>query len=322
MSEISSVERTADTTAVIVVNYASSSLLRENLAPLSREDPNLLVVVVDNFSDCAERRALGDLARAEGWALVCLPDNRGFGAGANAGAARAAGMGVGAFLILNPDARISASHVRRLRARVDAEPATLVSPVVLKPSGDPWFTGSDLYLDTGQVAASRHRSKYPGRRHTQWLSGACLMIHAEFWHKLGGFDEEYFLYWEDIDLSWRATAAGAVLLVDSKALAVHDVGGTQRPERHNHGGRGKSTLYYRYNARNRLLFAARNLTDDELRRWLRSTYPQAWAVLMRGGRRQLVHPVAPLRALLLGIWEGRRIARTAMAVRRSASRTT
>ena len=224
----------------------------------------------------------------------------------------------GAFLILNPDARITAAHVRRLRGRVDAEPATLVSPVVRKPSGEPWFTGADLYLDTGQVASSRHRGDYPGRRHTQWLSGACLMIHARLWDRLGGFDEEYFLYWEDVDLSWRAAAAGAELLVDAGAVAVHAVGGTQPSERHNRGGRGKSTLYYRYNIRNRLLFAARNLADEDLRRWMRSTYPQAWAVLMRGGRRQLLHPAAPLRAVFLGLREGRRIARAALREGRGA----
>ncbi len=68
---------------------------------------------------------------------------------------------------------------------------------------------------------------------------------------VGGYDESYFLYWEDVDFSVRASHVGAHLQVLTDVTAIHDEGGTQETTK----GRAKSLLYYRYNTRNRLLFA-------------------------------------------------------------------
>ena len=65
-------------------------------------------------------------------------------------------------------------------------------------------------------------------------------------------------------------------------VAVHSVGGTQ--------GESKSPLYYYWNCRNRLLFAAQHLGSADRRRWAVRTVPYAIEVVSRGGRRQLVHP--------------------------------
>jgi hypothetical protein len=81
------------------------------------------------------------------------------------------------------------------------------------------------------------------------------------------------------------------------------VGGTQ-------SGTGKSPVYVRYNCRNRLLFAARNLEPHDVRTWLRRTPAYALEVVQRGGRRALLHPRAlPLLwAALAGSLAGVRIA--------------
>lgn len=132
------------------------------------------------------------------------------------------------------------------------------------------------------------------------------MVGRELWEELGGFDEEYFLYWEDVDLSVRATRIGAALIVETGATAVHDEGGTQ------HGHEQKSDLYYYFNIRNRLLFAARNLPPADIRRWLRSTPAESWQILLRGGRRQFLRRTGPWRAALRGTRDGRRYARRAL----------
>lgn len=295
---------------VIVVNYASSALLAHNLVTVSQEVPDADIFVVDNWSSGGERDAVAALCTQHGWHLIAPPDNKGFGGGVNSGAEAAFAAGCGDILMLNPDARISASAIDLLRAEVDDQRMTLASPIVVEPSGRQWFAGSDLYLDDGETRSRRRRPEHPGADRVEWLSGACLIATREIWDATGGFDDAYFLYWEDVDLSRRVADAGGRLVVVTDAEAVHDEGATHRAA--DQRAEAKSETYYYYNIRNRMLFAVGHLDAAGIRRWLRSSRAHAWQVLLRGGRRQFVHPVAPLRAAMRGLRDGRTIARAAL----------
>lgn len=289
--------------AVVVVSYGSSALLATNLTAVAAAAPDLDVVVVDNRTTEEERAAVTALCAEQGWRLVAPPTNLGFGAGVNRGAVVALEAGAEQLLLLNPDARLDADSIARLRAVVAADPRVLAAPVVTTPDGRMWSDGTDLYLDTGRMRASRKRGDVPTERVAPWLSGACLLVSRALWERLGGFDEEYFLYWEDVDLSWRAREAGATLTVVPDARAVHDEGGTQGAG----GRRARSGTYYHYNIRNRLLFAAQHLSPADRRRWVRTALPEAWAIVLRGGRRQLLQSSAPWRALVTGTFAGLRL---------------
>ncbi|WP_105036043.1 glycosyltransferase family 2 protein [Cryobacterium aureum] len=289
--------------AVVVVNFGSCALLEENLQPLSRSAPGLAVVVVDNFTDPAEQARVAALAEREGWKYVLSPTNLGFGGGMNLGVARAQQNGRTHFLLLNPDAAIAADQVARLLELVGKHPLTLVSPRILRPDGSVWFDGSDLYLDDGRVRATRKRGDFPGARTTPWLSGACLLIGDELWRRVGGFSDDYFLYWEDVELSHRVLRAGGAVTVCVDAQATHAQGGTQGTGQHSSGA-AKSYSYYYYNVRNRLVYAARNLAADDRRRWRRHSAQAAWEVVSRGGRRQLLMSLRPLLAATRGLRDG------------------
>lgn len=289
--------------AVVVVNFGSAALLEENLQPLSRSAPGLAVVVVDNFTDAAEQARVSALAEREGWQHVLSPSNLGFGGGMNLGVARAQRSGRTHFLLLNPDAAIKADQVVRLLEMVSRHPLTLVSPRVLRPDGTVWFDGSDLYLDDGRVRATRRRSDYPGVRTTPWLSGACLLVSDELWRRVGGFSDDYFLYWEDVEFSHRVLQEGGAVAVCADAQATHAQGGTQGTGQHG-AGQAKSYSYYYYNVRNRLVYAARNLDALDRRRWRRRSVQAAWEVIARGGRRQLLTSVQPLIAAARGLRDG------------------
>lgn len=294
--------------AVIVVNYASTTLLTQNLARLGRSAPGLAVVVVDNASTAEERRAVNELAAAEGWAAVLPETNLGFGLGMNAGVARAAELGADRFLLLNPDASITPDDAERLFARVAAEPLTLVSPVVRKPDGSTWFDGADVSLADGRMSSAKRRPQPPERRAEPWLSGACLCVGAGLWQLVGGFADGYFLYWEDVELSHRVLAVGGALAVAQDAVAEHAEGGTQQSG-DEHASPAKSNGYYYFNIRNRLLFAARNLDSGDLVAWRRSAVPVAWEILLQGGRRQFLHSLRPFAAATRALRDGRRIVR-------------
>lgn len=292
--------------AIVVVNYGSSALLLQNLAPLASELPGATVVVVDNFTDEAERDAVAALCAARDWFCEASPVNLGFGSGMNRGVARARAEGAAQYLLLNPDAALTAASTVRLLEAVRSDPLCAVAPSVFRPDGSLWFGGADLYLADGRI---RSRARHDHSARTEpWLSGACIMLSAELWEAVGGFSDEYFLYWEDVDLSHRILRAGGRLEVSATATAVHAEGGTQGV---NAGSTGapKSELYYYYNIRNRLLFASRNLGPEELRAWKRTTLPVAWEVLLEGGRRQLLRSPRPLIAAARGVRDGLRIAR-------------
>lgn len=290
--------------AVVVVNYGAAALLESNLVATAAAVPDARIVVVDNLSSAPERARVELLCARQGWDLVPMTTNAGFGGGVNAGAAHAFGAGATDVLLLNPDARIDAPSTAAL-LDATSDGMTLASPRVEDANGRTWFAGMDVYLDDGSMGGPRRRREQPEARRLPWISGACMLVSRDVWELTGGFHEDYFLYWEDVDISVRAARHGVRLVVVDDALAVHDEGGThraqeQRPE-------AKSELYYYYNIRNRLLFAALHLDAADAQAWNRTAWRSAKEVLLRGGRRQFLRPLPPLRAAWRGIRDGRRL---------------
>lgn len=298
-------------TAIVVVNYGSSALLSSNLAQTADWPTRPDIVVVDNRSTAAEAARVKALADEFGWQAVLSERNAGFGAGVNAGAAAAIKAGADTLVVLNPDATIEAEDLRRLVDRSRSQPWALLSPRVVTPSGKVWFDGAVLDLVAGRTMSGRRAESLGVLETMPWISGACLVTSAELWQELGGFEEDYFLYWEDVDLSARALGLGADLVVVPEATAVHDEGGTQADEGRSGSGAAqqrpwtRSEGYYYFNIRNRLLFAARNLTAEQAAAWSASAWRAAYHTLLIGGRRKFLRPAMPLRAATRGVRDGR-----------------
>jgi len=206
----------------------------------------------------------------------------------------------------------------------------LVTPILVTSAGEIAFDGSQVYLDTGRIKRVRRpdgagsrgevisdRLLGDGRPARAWLPGTCLALHRDLLSKAGGFHEPYFLYWEDLDLSYRCQDVGGSLVIRHDLAVVHDEGGTQqRP-----GGRALSQRYYYWNCRNRLLFAARHLPTRQVVRWMLHTPAESWQIVLRGGRRQLLHSPAPLVAAVRGSLAGLMIAACAVFGRRPSIRS-
>jgi N-acetylglucosaminyl-diphospho-decaprenol L-rhamnosyltransferase len=296
--------------AVVVVNFASHALLASNLERLGE----LPIVVVDNFSTAEERLAMRALSAERRWHLVEMPANDGFGAGVNAGVRAAIAHGHQIFVLLNPDAVVEAEVIRQLGRHLAAEPMTLLSPRVENPDGSMYYAGYVVLLSSGRMRRAEGAAPVPPNSEF-WISGACMAFARELFEAVCGYDERYFLYWEDVDFSIRASRAGARLQVVDDLVAIHREGGTQGERQ----GRAKSNIYYRYNCRNRLVFAAHNLSVRQLLVWMILTPRESWHILLGGGRRQLLHSLRPLVAIMRGSLEGLAIAFPELA-RRFAAR--
>lgn len=292
--------------AIATVNFGDAALLRQNLAPMVADQPDLTVVVVDNYSSDANRREVNAVAAEHDWAMVNARENHGFGTGVNLAAAEAWARGADVLVMINPDAWIDADNVTLLAAALREDPLSVVAPVVRRPDGRPWSRELQMSWEDGVIRNPRKDPAAPGERRLDWVSGACFATTRAMWDRCGGFDDDYFLYWEDVDLAQRVADAGGTVRIIPAAEAWHDEGGTQVDEKRR--SESKSGLYYYYNIVNRMVFAAKHLDADGFRRWRRGIVPNAWSILLRGGRRQFLHSREPLVYGLRGIRDAYRVA--------------
>ena len=230
------------TLAAVVVNYNSSGELRRALESIDREaGGDWEGVVVDNAStDDSERAALDFPAVV----LLRNRENIGFGRGVNQGVAACAAERI---LIMNPDCQLLPGSLAPLIAVLDADPrCAVVAPRILDPNGsaqgnargDPdMFTG--LFGRTSSLRRTLPRLDVARRNvvmgdvnaestTVDWVSGACMLVRRSALAAVNGFDERYFMYWEDADLCRRLRARGYTTRYVPAATAVHRVGQSSR----------------------------------------------------------------------------------------------
>jgi GT2 family glycosyltransferase len=130
--------------------------------------------------------------------------NVGFGAGHNALMKAAFAEGADIYVAVNPDGALHPEALGALVRMVQAHSGRILAEALQFPVEHP-KPYDPLTLDT------------------PWVSGACLAIPRPAFEALGGFDEAFFMYCEDVDLSWRARAAGFALKICPQALFLHAV---------------------------------------------------------------------------------------------------
>lgn len=183
------------------------------------------VVVVDNaVPPGASKRALGaESAHADRVEVLEIGVNLGYGSGANRGAA---GCSSEFLLVCNPDVVVEVSALDRLVEALEADSRlAIVGPKILEPDGSrypsarrfPSLIESAGHALAGLVAPeNRFTRRYrmtdldttEETTRVDWVSGSFMFWRRAVFEELGGFDEEYFMYGEDVDLCWRAHRAG------------------------------------------------------------------------------------------------------------------
>ncbi|MDM7888839.1 glycosyltransferase family 2 protein [Curtobacterium sp. RHCJP20] len=222
--------------AVVTVAYDSAAALEGFLGSIraSEHHGDADVVVVDNASSGQE--AARTVAERHGARFLPLPDNRGYGGGV------AAGLGLIAddaeyVLVSNPDVEVRPDAIATLVAAADRTPdGAVFGPRILDAEGHVYPSARNVpSLRTGIGHAAFGRMwpsnpwslRYKAERDTDrerdagWLSGACLLVRRDRFVTLGGFDESYFMYFEDVDLGARVTAAGWTNRYVPDAVVTH-----------------------------------------------------------------------------------------------------
>jgi N-acetylglucosaminyl-diphospho-decaprenol L-rhamnosyltransferase len=225
---------------IVVVSYNSRLHLPACLSSVSdQEATEVEVIVVDNASTDGSPALVTSLFPSG--RVVVNRENRGFAAAVNQGIALASGEFV---LLLNPDAVLLPGTLLRLveflemrqgtaavgpRQWVDADLTWQWSVVPCPPdlalllAGLPWIRrlGLERHRLSAHWALNRAIWRDEQPRNTRYLSGACLLLRRAALEEVGGLDEGYFLFLEDVDLCERLRAVGWLLYALPTAGVVH-----------------------------------------------------------------------------------------------------
>jgi O-antigen biosynthesis protein len=254
---------------VVIVSYNVRSFLNHCLQSVFRacEGFCVKVIVVDN----ASKDDSADMVRERypNVTLITNSENVGFGRANNQAFAQAEGD---AILILNPDAFIQEDTLRILWSKLQSDPTIgAIGPKILLPNGTfeprsmrgfptPWASFSYLTGLSTLFPKSHFFSRYlltyldPDQSHdVDALMGCCIMVRRDLIDGLAGFDPDYFMYGEDLDLCYRIRLKGYRIVYDPTTRIIHFKGESTR----------RSDVDYQYHFQHAMrLFVEKNLKDE------------------------------------------------------------
>ena len=230
------------TITAIVVTHRSEQVIAACLESLRKAAParGVRIFVVDNASpDASAEIASAELGSAN---VLRLPENRGFAAGVNSGLRAAATPWIA---VINPDTRIPAGGLDRLVEQLEtrskaaiigprvrdldgrSEPTVGRFPTVRREWAHAWLLDRLLGLE-GRRGAFPHRTAT-----VDWISGCAWVMRSKAVLDIGVLDEDYFMYYEDVDYCRRAWDRGWEVLATPDVEIEHAIG---------HGSAGTSEL--------------------------------------------------------------------------------
>lgn len=226
----------------VVVTYESADALPGLLSTMEVNEPDVDILVVDNGSPS------GPPSVNERVRLVVLEGNRGYGGASNVGGHHLVDQGVDFVVFLNPDVRLAGPSLTELAKEMADRPAVgIATGPVRTPMGERvpsawgptsslrafWFAaGLDVagirklvgrWLTGGSATSGASMAREEVNVDGHVLGGA-MLVRARCFEEVGGFDEDFFMYWEDADLCERARRAGWKVALLPCAPFVHEAG--------------------------------------------------------------------------------------------------
>jgi len=211
--------------SIVIVSYKGYAKLNrclESLASFTQKSFSMEVVVVNNNPG---DELFGDTgSRFPGFRFIHNTVNGGYSNGCNLGCSMASGD---YYLILNPDTIVTEETVTGLLNEAGSNPSYyIVSCRQIKESGTdskaygkfPWSYAGSKQKDTGRVILP------------DWVSGSVMMMRRDIFKKLNGFDEDFWMYYEDVDLCLRARNSGGEIAFYNDLIIVHDHGASSRTD--------------------------------------------------------------------------------------------
>ena len=228
--------------AAVVVHYGTPEALASCLHALQGETGMAEIVIVDNSAREAPLPAPTSSIPCQ---LLRSSENLGFGRACNLGARSTASQFL---LLMNADVTVRGGAVTALaNTLARSERRGLVGPRVWDALGEielsarafpTWKTGivgrtsaiTRLLARRGRPPGELAAARGPAQR-VDWVSGACQLVRRSAFEAVGGFDESYWMYWEDADLCWRLRDLGFETWFEPAGEVEHLTGSSGRNPR-------------------------------------------------------------------------------------------
>ncbi|GAB4038037.1 glycosyltransferase family 2 protein [Spirosoma gilvum] len=211
---------TAVELTIVIVSYNSRADLARCLPTIYSQstDATVEIIVVDNHG----RDGVASFLQTSfpDVLLIKNPANTGYAGGNNLGLAEAKGKCI---LFLNPDTELWPECLEQLLTTARKHPKALITPKLLNPDGTINACGNQMQYTGITTCRGLNQSadSYKNQQQIPLVSGAALLAPASVLQQIGGFDESYFMYFEDTELSLRARLAGYELWCDADAVITH-----------------------------------------------------------------------------------------------------
>lgn len=210
------------TIGAVIVTHNSKDHIAACIESIRREGIANIVVV-----DSESRDTTLTEARALGVQGIALSENQGFGYAANIGARR---MNTDYVLFINPDAYLETGAFGRIQDVLNrVQKIGIVGMMLQDVRGklEKECFGKEPSLIHLLVRKFQRRPMLQIPFQADWVSGGAMVVDTKLFSRIGGFDEQFFLYWEDIDFCRRVRQEGYSIWVHPQAKATHIRGASQ-----------------------------------------------------------------------------------------------
>lgn len=219
---------------IVILNWNGRAHLERFLPSVVAHSGEASVVVADNGSNDDSVPFLREhYPQVE---LLQLDQNYGFAEGYNRALSR---IEADCYVLLNSDVEVEEGWLNPLVARLAAdEKVAALAPKIIsyeRKSDFEYAGAAGGFIDCfgypfcrGRIldTIEKDQGQYDTAREVFWASGACMVVRADLFHKLGGFDGDFFAHMEEIDLCWRMQLAGYRVMVVPRSRVFHLGGGT------------------------------------------------------------------------------------------------
>lgn len=206
-----------------VVSHGQNALVNQLLADMGRRCADRVALVLTE--NLPEPTALAVSALTCPVLRIANDRIKGFGANHNAAFKHCRTPW---FCVVNPDIRLPADPFPALVAALEAMHAAVAGPLVRNPEGGAEDSARRFPTATSLLKKSFQEKRQPdypvdrGALAVDWVAGMFMLFRASAFGAVGGFDESYFLYYEDVDLCHRLRASGSGVVFEPRAEVVHD----------------------------------------------------------------------------------------------------
>lgn len=216
---------------ILILNFNGQATLPACLQSIFRlRYPSFRVVIIDNAStDGSFENMKQKYAQAH---FIKNSENVGFARGMNVGIRFALNHGAEYLWLINQDTSIAVDSLEILASLMSRHPRVgMVSPLITTPARHhTWFAGGAIDWLRLRGVHTKARSRHIPYE-TGFISGCAPLIRRDVFQKIGLFDERFFLYYEDVDLSLRAKRAGFQLVIHPRATVTHSEESRKNPKK-------------------------------------------------------------------------------------------